>query len=280
MNRIQKLFSEKNENILNIYFTAGYPKLRDTEEIILSLDKAGVDLIEVGIPYSDPLADGPTIQASGMQAIKNGLTLDTLFDQVKSAREKTEVPMILMGYFNLVMQYGEQRFIDKCVEVGIDGLILPDLPVYEYETFYRTMVEKAGLAFSFLITPQTPEERIKKIDYLTQGFIYMVSNSSITGAKHKISQKQIDYFNRIHSMELNNPRLIGFGISSNETFSTACQYANGAIIGSAYIKALGQSANIEKTTLEFVKMIRGEKEPANQGLESIGSRLFSLFKTK
>lgn len=258
MNRIQELFNKKDQDILNIYFTAGFPNLEATEEIILALEKAGVDLIEIGMPYSDPLADGPTIQESGMKAIQNGMTLEILFKQLKSVRSKTNIPLVLMGYFNQVMQYGEQPFIENCKEVGIDGLILPDLPVYEYETLYQKLVEDAGLAISFLITPQTTEDRIRKIDHLTRGFIYMVSNSSITGAKRSISQKQVDYFNRINGMALKNPRLIGFGISNNETFSTACNYANGAIIGSAYIRTLSKAEDITTATSDFVNMVRGE----------------------
>ncbi len=258
MSRIQQLFSEKKENILNIYFTAGFPKLDSTKEIILSLEEAGVDLVEVGMPYSDPLADGPTIQQSGQVALKNGMTLDLLFEQLEAVRNSSSIPLILMGYFNQVMQYGEQNFFTRCKNVGIDGLILPDLPVYEYETYYKTMIEEAGLDISFLITPQTSPERIKKIDELTSGFIYMVSNSSITGAKKGISDKQIAYFNRINKMNLSNPRLLGFGISNHETFSTACQYANGAIIGSAYINALNNTKDINRTTMEFVEMVKGQ----------------------
>lgn len=257
MNRIKALFAEKNKDILNIYFTAGYPELEATEQVILALEAAGVDLIEIGMPYSDPLADGPTIQESGMKAIQNGMTLDILFKQIQSARSRTNIPMVLMGYFNQVMQYGEQRFIDQCKMAGIDGLILPDLPIYEYEAFYKKIVEEAGLAISFLITPQTSPSRIQKIDELTHGFIYMVSNSSITGAKNTISEKQINYFNRINDMALSNPRLIGFGISNNETFSTACSYANGAIIGSAYIRTLTKADDIHSATQDFVSMVRG-----------------------
>lgn len=172
-------------------------------------------------------------------------------------RKDTDIPLILMGYFNQVMQYGEQRFIDKCVEVGIDGLILPDLPLYEYEQFFKTMVEQAGLGISFLITPQTSEERIKKVDELSRGFIYMVANSSITGAKGDITEKQLGYFERVNRLQLKKPRLIGFGISSHETFTTACRYANGAIIGSAFIRALANTEEVERATSEFVRSIRG-----------------------
>lgn len=257
MNRIQRLFKNKSKDILNIYFTAGYPQLNDTESIILNLEKSGADLIEIGMPYSDPLADGPTIQESGTAALKNGMNLPLLFEQIERVRKKTEIPLIMMGYFNQVMQYGEEKFVKKCVEVGVDGVILPDLPTFEYESYYQKMFEEAGLNISFLITPQTSEERIQKVDELTRGFIYMVSNAAITGAKSGISDKQIEYFERIQKLNLKNPRLIGFGISNNETFSTACQYANGAIIGSAFIRALGNSKDLENTISEFVGMVRG-----------------------
>ncbi|MEL6719817.1 MAG: tryptophan synthase subunit alpha, partial [Bacteroidota bacterium] len=229
-----------------------------TAQIINNLAKSGVDLIEVGMPYSDPLADGPTIQQSGQKAIENGMTLDHLFQQIEEARQTTQVPLVLMGYFNQVMQYGEQKFIDRCATVEIDGLILPDLPVYEYESLYKKAIEKANLKISFLITPQTSEERIRQIDDLSDSFIYMVSNSSITGAKRDISEQQIAYFNRINSMQLKNPRLIGFGISNHATYSTACQYASGAIIGSAFIRMLEQSKDLEKDIEGFVAMVRGK----------------------
>ena len=257
MNRLDHLFSQKEKDILNIYFTAGYPKLNDTGLIIKALDKAGADLIEVGMPYSDPLADGPTIQESGQIALQNGMTLPLLFEQIKEVRKRTEIPLILMGYFNQVMQFGEEKFIQKCVEVGIDGVILPDLPVFEYEQSYKKLFEDADLYVSFLITPQTSEERIRKVDELSRGFIYMVSNSAITGAKNTISEGQIDYFQRVQAMNLKNPRLIGFGISSYDTFSTACQYASGAIIGSAFIRTIGKAKNLTEDIPAFVHAIRG-----------------------
>lgn len=256
MNRINQLFQHKTKDILNIYFTAGYPQRDDTEEIILELAAAGADLIEVGMPYSDPLADGPTIQESGSAAIANGMTLPLLFEQLHAVRQKTEIPLVLMGYFNQVMQYGTERFIHDCVKVGVDGLILPDLPIREYEQHYQELIEGSGLAFNFLITPQTSPERIRKVDELSKGFIYMVSSAAITGAKNDISDQQVAYFERIEKMKLKTPRLIGFGISNHETFSTACRYAHGAIIGSAFIRALGKGKTVKETVQDFVGMVR------------------------
>ena len=233
--------------------------MEDTVQIINNLASSGVDLIEIGMPYSDPLADGPTIQQSGQKAIENGMTLDHLFQQIQEVRQQTQIPLVLMGYFNQVMQYGEQRFIQRCAEVGIDGLILPDLPVYEYETLYKDASKAAGLQVSFLITPQTSEARIRQIDELSNSFIYMVSNSSITGAKSDISDQQIAYFNRINAMQLKNPRLIGFGISNHETNATACQYASGAIIGSAFIRMLEKSEDLGQDIKDYVSKVRGRK---------------------
>ncbi len=258
MNRLDQLFATKKKNILNIFFTAGHPNLENTKDIILSLEKAGVDLIEVGIPYSDPLADGPTIQASSMKALKNGMTVELLFNQVQAARAHTQVPLILMGNFNQVMQFGEERFFRKCKEVGVDGLILPDLPVYVFEDTYKKYFDELDLRMTFLITPQTSEERLRQIDTLTKGFIYMVSRSSITGAKSDITNQQLAYFNRVNDMGLKNPRLIGFGISNHATYATACQYSSGAIIGSAFIKALEKATDLDATIQEFVEMIRTE----------------------
>lgn len=258
MNRLSRLFQSKNRDLLNIYFTAGYPRLNDTVPVLRALEQNGVDLVEIGMPYSDPLADGPTIQESGSRAIENGMTLPRLFEQIRTFRASSDLPLILMGYFNQVMQFGDQKFIDTCREVGIDGVILPDLPLHEYEAQYRARFEAADLHFSFLVTPQTEPERIRRIDELTRGFIYMVSSSSITGKSGGISAEQIAYFERIAAMGLNNPRLIGFGISDHASFSTACRYANGAIIGSAFIRALAAGReDVGLATERFVRMVRG-----------------------
>ncbi len=254
--RITRLFEEKPGGILNIYFTAGYPGLHDTVPLIEALTEAGVDMIEIGMPYSDPLADGPTIQHSASVALRNGMTLELLFEQVAEARPHTGVPLILMGYYNQVMQFGESRFLARCAEVGIDGLILPDLPLYEYEQHLKGQVEALGLGISFLIAPHTSEERIRKIDALTRGFIYMVSTAAITGARDRITPEQEAYFRRIAAMNLVHPRLIGFGISNRETFETACRHAHGAIIGSAFIRALGEGKPLRDTVHAFVQSIR------------------------
>lgn len=256
MNRLSQLFTRKHQDILNIYFTAGYPALESTIPIIRSLAEAGADLIEVGIPYSDPMADGETIQQSGMQALQNGMTLKVLFRQIAEARQHTEVPLVLMGYFNQVMQYGMQRFVEAAAEAGVDGLILPDLPAYEYERDFRRLAEASDIQVSFLITPQTTDERIREIAASSTGFIYVVSSSSITGGSSEISNRQRKYFERITALDLPNPKLIGFGISDAATFRTACEYFQGAIIGSAFIRALkGQQGREEEVSREFVESI-------------------------
>jgi tryptophan synthase alpha chain len=249
MNRIKKLFQHKKGDILNVYFTAGYPNLNDTSFIIKELDKAGTDLIEVGMPYSDPLADGLTIQQSSSVALANGMHLDLLFNQIKKARETSQIPLVLMGYFNQLMQYGVEKFIARCVDAGVDGLILPDLPLFEYKRDFKCLFEENGIAISFLITPLTKDARVREIDDLTSGFVYMVSSNATTGGIADSTQKQIEYYERIAAMNLLNPRLIGFGISDHESFANACRYAHGAIIGSAFIRALqrggANSANIQ-----------------------------------
>lgn len=235
MNRINKKLQE-DKKLLSIYFTAGYPNINDTEGIIQDLEKSGVDMIEIGLPFSDPLADGPTIQASSTQALKNGMTSEILFNQLKNIRKSVNIPLIIMGYFNPMLQYGVEEFCKKCKEIGIDGLIIPDLPVDVYHDEYKSTFEKYGLINVFLITPQTSDERIRYIDSISKGFIYMVSSASTTGTQTGFGDEQTTYFERIADMDLKNPQIVGFGISNNETFTQATKYAKGAIIGSAFVK--------------------------------------------
>lgn len=254
MNRIDKTFKEK-KNILNIYFTAGYPQLSDTVRVAKDLEASGADMLEIGIPFSDPVADGPTIQASSEKSLANGMTIAKLFEQLKELRKDVSIPVLLMGYINPIIQYGIEKFCDKCAEVGIDGLIIPDLPMQEYLDDYQAHFKAKGIHNIFLISPNTTEERIRMIDKNSSGFIYMVSSASITGAKSTVQDGQTVYYQRIQNMNLKNPRLIGFGISNKETFDTACQYANGAIIGSAFVNQLNEDSSkqgIEK----FIKEIR------------------------
>ena len=236
-NRINTKLKEDGK-LLSIYFTAGYPKLADTVEIIQQLEKNGVDMIEIGLPFSDPLADGPTIQKSSTAALKNGMTTEILFNQLKDIRKSVSIPLIIMGYFNPMFQYGVEAFCKKCQEIGIDGLIIPDLPVDVYHEEYQEMFEKYGLINVFLITPQTSDERIRFIDSVSNGFIYMVSSASVTGAQSGFGDEQQTYFQRIADMKLDNPQIVGFGISNSETFEQATKSAKGAIIGSAFIKHL------------------------------------------
>jgi len=237
MNRINQKLQE-GKKLLSIYFTAGYPHIDDTVSIIKDLEASGVDMIEIGLPFSDPLADGPTIQASSTKALKNGMTTEKLFEQLKDIRQSVSIPLIIMGYFNPVLQYGVEAFCKKCKEIGIDGLILPDLPADVYDEHYKSIFENHGLINVFLITPQTSDQRIRYIDSISNGFIYMVSSASTTGAKSGFGDEQTAYFKRIATMHLKNPQIVGFGISNNETFTQATSYAKGAIIGSAFIKHL------------------------------------------
>jgi tryptophan synthase alpha chain len=238
MNSIQQLFQTKDKNLLSIYFTSGFPKLDDTTKVISGLEKSGVYFIEVGLPYSDPLADGPTIQDSSHRALQNGINLNIIFEQLASIKNTNKTPLVLMGYLNQLLKYGEDKFCRKVKDCGIDTVIIPDLPMIEYENHYKALFDKYGITNVFLITPNTEIERIKKIDSLTKAFIYVVASSSITGAKGEISNAQIDYFKRIKAMNLNSKLIVGFGISDKITFNTACDYASGAIIGSAFIKHL------------------------------------------
>lgn len=238
MNRINQLFQTKKENILSVYFTAGYPKTDATTEIIRELAQQGADLIEIGLPYSDPLADGPVIQASSQQAISNGMTIPLLFSQLKDIRGQVEIPLIIMTYFNPVLIYGFESFCLNCSKCGVDGLIIPDLPFSEYTKHYKSIAEKYNLKMIMLITPQTSEDRIHQIDDATDGFIYMVSSASTTGAKTEFNADQIGYFERIRNLNLKNPCLTGFGISNQKTLSSAFTYSNGAIIGSRFVQLL------------------------------------------
>ena len=255
MNRLNKLFESKKDNLLSIYFTAGYPQLNTTLDIAEVLEKAGVDFLEIGFPYSDPVADGPTIQHSSEKALENGMNLNQLFEELKDLRKRVSIPILLMGYVNPMVQYGIERFCKKAAEVGVDGVIVPDLPMYEYESLYSKYFTENGLSNIFLVTPQTSEERIRKIDGLTNSFIYLLSSSSITGKNLQVSNAIEDYYKRIKAMQLKNPAVIGFGISNNETFTKACEYAQGAIVGSAFVKFLGTENYLERIP-EFVKEIR------------------------
>ena len=251
MNRINQLFQDKPKNILSIYFTAGFPQLNDTCAIIRELEKNGIDLIEIGIPFSDPMADGPTIQSSGSVALKNGMSLKILFEQLKDIRKSVSIPLIMMGYLNPIIQYGFDNFCRKCEETGIDGVIIPDLPFKDYIEEYKPVADNYGLKIIMLITPDTSEERIRFIDEHTDGFIYMVSSASTTGAQSSFDDKKQAYFRKINAMNLRNPRLIGFGISNKATLEAAQANAGGAIIGSKFITLLKESASIEDAVMKL-----------------------------
>lgn len=237
MNRINRTL-KTDKKLLSIYFTAGYPALEDTVPVIEKLQEAGVDMIEIGLPFSDPLADGPTIQESSARALKNGMTTRKLFSQLENIRKTVDIPLLIMGYFNPVLQYGVEDFCKTCRNIGIDGLIIPDLPVAVYDEHYRELFSAHGLINVFLITPQTSEERVRFIDSVSEGFIYMVSTASVTGARTSFEQAQSDYFKRIADMQLKSPQIVGFGISNAVTFNAATAYAKGGIIGSAFIQHL------------------------------------------
>src|SRR5690606_37779641 len=259
-NRLTKLFASDKRNLLSVYYTAGYPQLTDTVRIARALEAAGADFLEIGIPFSDPVADGPTIQASNKIALDNGMTLPRILEDVKEMRRQgVDIPVILMEYLNPVMQYGIEKFLPDAAGAGVDGLILPDMPVPEYETEYRSLFEANNLCNTFLISPTTSEERIRKIDEATRGFIYAVSASSITGAKGTFTADQISYFDRLKSLGLKNPFLIGFGISNHETFSKASEYSSGAIVGSAFIDLLKKSTVLHTDIGTFVRELKGLK---------------------
>lgn len=256
MNRIDALFQTKKSRVLNVYCTAGYPSADSVLPVMQALQANGADMIELGMPYSDPLADGPVIQASSSVAIANGMTISRLFSDLKDFRDSITLPVILMGYMNPILQFGFEKFCASAAASGIDGLILPDLPIHEFETEYGAIIKKYALKFIFLVTPETSEERLRRIDSLSTGFLYAVSSSSTTG-NEKNMDHQLDYFKRLERMQLSNPVLIGFGIKDKKTFDTACKYASGAIIGSAYIKALDGQEDISSTTKSFINGIIG-----------------------
>jgi len=256
MNRIHHLFRHKTENILSVYFTAGYPKLESTEQILIQLEKSGVDLVEIGIPFSDPVADGPVIQESSQVALENGITLSLIFEQLKGIRNKVKIPLILMGYVNPILQYGIENFCNKAGEIGIDGVIIPDLPFNLYERKYKKLFEKNNLLNINLITPRTSSDRLKEIDKVSSGFMYMVSSSSTTGTKHAESSVLNGFAAKIEELGLKTPRLIGFGISDKKTFDNACKFSSGAIIGTAFIKAISESQNMNESICNFIKQIR------------------------
>lgn len=252
-NRIN-LKLQEDKKLLSIYFTAGYPALNDTVKVIQDLEKNGVDMIEIGLPFSDPLADGPTIQESSTAALKNGMTTEVLFNQLKNIRKKVSIPLIVMGYFNPMLQYGVEAFCEKCHEIEIDGIIMPDLPLDVYQDEYEETFKKYGLINIFLITPQTSDERIRQIDEASNGFIYMVSSASVTGSKTGFGNEQEAYFERIAKINLKNPQIVGFGIKDAQTFKAATKNAKGAIIGSAFIKHL--TASGIKEIGSFIKEIK------------------------
>ncbi len=256
MNRINRLFQQQGNSVLSVYFTAGFPKLDSTVAIIKQLSTAGASLIEIGMPFSDPLADGPTIQESSDIALKNGMSLSLLFDQLEHVRTQTEVPLVLMGYLNPVLQYGMEAFCIKAKACGIDGVILPDLPLQEYIGEYKQLFDKHDLKMIFLITPQTSEERIRQIDAATDGFIYMVTSSATTGQQLEASAGRHQYFSRIKGLGLKNPVMAGFGIRTSQDFQEVCTHVNGAIIGSGFIRELQQNPDdFEQVISPFIQSI-------------------------
>jgi tryptophan synthase alpha chain len=254
-NRLNELFANKKQPLLSIYFTAGYPELDSTLKIAEALEQAGADFLEIGFPYSDPLADGPVIQQSSQTALENGMNVELLFEQLKDLRKRVSIPVLLMGYFNPVLQYGVENFCKSCADAGVDGVIVPDLPMYEYEGMYKDCFSSNGVSNIFLITPQTSEERIRKIDELSNGFIYLLSSSSTTGKNLALNDQAENYFSRIRNMNLRNPTMIGFGISDRASFQKAAEYTRGAIVGSAFVRILGEDNYLDKIS-GFVKSLK------------------------
>jgi tryptophan synthase alpha chain len=255
MNRIDRLFQTKKNNILSIYFTAGHPELNCVVPVITALAEAGADMIEIGMPFSDPVADGPVIQKSNLAALTNGMSVKLLFEQLKDIRKLVDLPLILMGDINPVLQYGIEKFASDCNATGIDGVIIPDLPLDIYLTEFKSHFTNNNLHNIFLVSPQTSNERLKQLDIETRGFLYMVAASATTGMRGGFADYQVEYFNRVQSLNLKSPRLIGFGISDHETFEKTCQYANGAIIGSAFVKTLDSNGSSNENIQKFVKLI-------------------------
>lgn len=260
-NRISELFAQtpESEGLLNVYFTAGYPQINDTRRILAALQSAGADFVEIGMPYSDPVADGETIQESNQVALDNGMTVKLLLQQLHNMRDEIHIPVLLMGYINPILQYGIERFCQEAAAAGVDGLILPDLPLEAYVASYKDLFERNGLVNIFLITPQTRPDRILELDKAGSGFVYMVSSASVTGAKTGVSEGMEAYFERIHRMNLRNPRMIGFGIKDRESFQKASRYSRGAIIGSAFIRMLQESRNLEEDIASFISGIKPNK---------------------
>ncbi len=256
MDRIAKLFSENKGNLLSVYFTAGYPMLDSTVEVIKELDAAGVNMIEIGVPFSDPMADGPVIQASSQKALNNGMSQKVLFEQLKDIRKVTDIPLILMGYLNTAMQYGFEEYCKKAAEVGVDGFIIPDIPLEEYEAQYKPIAERYGIKFILLVTPETTDERIRQIDDISTGFVYMVSSASTTGAQKSFNEEKQAYFKRISDMKLKNPTLVGFGVSNKETYDAACRFSRGAIIGSAFVKCLSEQPTIKDAVAKLIDNLK------------------------
>ncbi len=270
MNRITQLFQNhkdtgSSQGLLNVYYTAGFPSLNDTLDILIALENSGADLVEIGMPYSDPVADGETIQMSNDRSLENGMSVKLLFEQLATMREQVTVPVLLMGYINPVLQYGIEAFCKKCAEIGVDGLILPDMPMDVYLKEYKSIFDLHGILNIFLVTPQTSEQRIRQIDAISEGFIYTVSSASVTGSKSGVSDNMEAYFERLNGMKLQNPRLIGFGIKDHATYSMASKYAEGAIIGSAFIRVLADATDLQRDIKYYIKQVKQPNEPVAIG---------------